>query len=92
MANAPIGFTLIMRIEMPNTAGAFGLLASAIGDAGGIVGAVDMRSVTKQFVVRDVTVTVPNDQVGDAVREAILKIEGVRLVSSSDSWPFSNRP
>ena len=85
MANVPIGFMLIMRIEMPNTAGAFGSLASAIGDAGGIVGAVDMRSVTKAHVVRDVTVTVSNERVGEAVTAAITRIEGVRLVSASDS-------
>lgn len=85
MANAPIGFTLIMRIEMPNTAGAFGSLASAIGDAGGIVGAVDMRSVTKAHVIRDVTVTVANEQVSEAVKTAIARIDGVRLVSASDS-------
>ena len=85
MANQPIGFTLIMRVEMPNTTGAFGLLASAIGDAGGIVGAVDMRSVTRQRITRDVTVTVPNDTVGNAVRGAIERLDGVRLVSASDS-------
>ena len=85
MANPAIGFTLIMRVEMPNTPGAFGVLASAIGDAGGIVGAVDMRSVAKGHAVRDVTVTVPNESVGNAVRAAIGRCEGTRLVSASDS-------
>jgi len=85
MANPAIGFTLIMRVEMPNTPGAFGVLASAIGDAGGIVGAVDMRAVAKGHAVRDVTVTVPNESVGNAVRAAIGRCEGTRLVSASDS-------
>ena len=33
-----------MRIDMPNEPGAFGLLANAIGDAGGAIGAVDMHT------------------------------------------------
>jgi malate dehydrogenase (oxaloacetate-decarboxylating) len=74
-----------MRIEMPATAGAFAQLANAIGDAGGVVAAVDMRSVTKAHVVRDVTVNVSSDVIGDAVRRAVEAIEGVRVQSISDA-------
>ncbi|MGH7706974.1 MAG: NAD-dependent malic enzyme [Vulcanimicrobiaceae bacterium] len=85
MATPNIGFTLIMRLEMPNTPGAFGKLASVIGDAGGIVGAIDMHSVSKSTVTRDVTVTVPSDAVGGAVRAAVAGLDALRVVSVSDS-------
>lgn len=85
MAAPAIGFTLIMRLEMPNTPRAFGTLASAIGDAGGVIAAVDMRAVTKTQIVRDVTVTVPSDQIGDAVRHAVEALDGFRVVSVSDN-------
>ncbi|MBV9277998.1 MAG: NAD-dependent malic enzyme [Candidatus Eremiobacteraeota bacterium] len=84
-ATAPIGFTVIMRLEMPNEAGSFGMLASAIGDAGGIIGAVDMGSVSRSVVVRDVTITVPSEATAEAVRRAVEKIEGVKVVFVSDS-------
>ncbi|MBV8490299.1 MAG: NAD-dependent malic enzyme [Candidatus Eremiobacteraeota bacterium] len=74
-----------MRIEMPNHPGAFGTLANAIADAGGTVGAVDMHAATKARVVRDVTIHVPSDQVGNEVRGAIEAIDGARIVSASDS-------
>lgn len=74
-----------MRLEMPSSPGAFGALASAIGDVGGSIGAVDMHSVTKQAVMRDVTVTVPSDAVAIAVRTAVERLEGVRVISVSDS-------
>ncbi|MBC5829694.1 MAG: NAD-dependent malic enzyme [Candidatus Eremiobacteraeota bacterium] len=74
-----------MRLEMPNSPGAFGNLASAIGDAGGVIGAVDMRSVSKTYVVRDVTVTVSSDFIADQVRKAVENLEGVRIISVSDS-------
>jgi malate dehydrogenase (oxaloacetate-decarboxylating) len=85
MATPAIGFTLIMRLETPNSPGAFASLAAAIGDAGGTVAAVDMRSVTKVRIVRDVTVTVGSDQIAEAVRAAVERIDGVRIVSTSDS-------
>ncbi|MBV9402706.1 MAG: NAD-dependent malic enzyme [Candidatus Eremiobacteraeota bacterium] len=84
-ATAPIGFTVIMRLEMPNEPGSFGMLASAIGDAGGIIGAVDMGSVSRSVVVRDVTITVPSEATAEAVRRAVEKIEGVKVVFVSDS-------
>ncbi len=85
MPNAAISFTLIMRIEMPNEPGAFGTLANAVGDAGGTIAAVDMHTVTKSRVVRDVTINVPSDAVATQVRAAIGGIEGARIVSVSDS-------
>ena len=85
MPSTPIGFTLIVRVETPNGPGAFSALASAIGDAGGTIGAVDVRSVTRSTVTRDVTVTVPSEQVSNAVRAAIERLDRARVISASDS-------
>ena len=68
-----------MRVEMPNENGAFGTLANAIGDAGGQVAAVDMRSVTRARVVRDVTINVSSDVIAAEVRRAVERLEGVRV-------------
>ena len=80
-----IGTSLIVRIEAPNSPGAFGVLAAAIGDAGGLISAVDTHSVGKENVVRDVTITVASEAVGAAVRTAIERDGGARIVSVSDS-------
>jgi malate dehydrogenase (oxaloacetate-decarboxylating) len=85
MSEVPISFTLIMRIEMPNENGAFGVLASVIGDAGGQIEAVDMRSVTRVHAVRDVTINVSSDVIGNEVRRAVERLDGVRVISVSDS-------
>src|ERR1700724_3379204 len=85
MASPAIGYTLIMRLETPSGPGSFGKLAAAIGDAGGIIGAVDMRSVGRAQLTRDVSVTVPSDAVAGAVRAAVERLDDVRLVSVSDS-------
>ncbi len=85
MAAPAIGTSLIVRIETPNSPGAFGILASAIGDAGGIVSAVDTHSVNKHSVVRDVAITVPSEAAGEAVRSAIERVGGSHVISLSDS-------
>ena len=85
MAPSAISFTLIMRIEMPKENGAFGRLANAIGDAGGEITAVDMRSITRSRIVRDVTINVGSDIVGNAVRHAVEALDGVHILSVSDS-------
>ncbi|MHB8194842.1 MAG: malic enzyme-like NAD(P)-binding protein, partial [Vulcanimicrobiaceae bacterium] len=85
MSQVAISFTLVMRVETPNTAGAFAQLATAIGEAGGVIAAVDMRSVTKTRTVRDLTVNVSSDAIGDAVRRAVESVEHARVISASDA-------
>jgi len=85
MSPPSISFTLVMRIEMPKENGVFGMLATAIGDAGGEIVAVDMRSVSRSRVVRDVTINVSSDTIGNEVRRAIESLDGVRVISASDS-------
>jgi malate dehydrogenase (oxaloacetate-decarboxylating) len=84
MAQAAISYTLVMRIEMPKENGAFGKLANAIGDAGGEISAVDMRSA-KAHVVRDVTINVTSDLIAEEVRRAVESLDGVRIISISDA-------
>jgi malate dehydrogenase (oxaloacetate-decarboxylating) len=80
-----IGFTLIMRIEMPNTPGSFGLLANAIGDSGGVIVAVDMHSVARGRVVRDVTINVSSEAIAADVRRAVEQIDDAHVLTVSDS-------
>jgi malate dehydrogenase (oxaloacetate-decarboxylating) len=76
---------MILRVEMPNEPGAFGVLANAIGDAGGAIGAVDMHTVGRTRVVRDVTIGAPSEAVANDVRAAVEALEGARIVFASDS-------
>src|SRR5579863_10328054 len=80
-----IALTLIMRIDMPNEPGAFGMLANVIGDAGGTIGAVDMHSVAKGRVIRDVTVGIASETIANDLRRAIEAIDGARIIFANDS-------
>ena len=75
MASPAIGTSLIIRVETQNSPNAFASLASAIGDAGGSVSAVDTHTVGRTTTVRDVTINVASDAVGAAVQAAIEAIQ-----------------
>jgi len=85
MVQTAISLTMVLRIDMPNEPGAFGILANTIGDAGGAIGAVDMHSVGRTRVVRDVTIGVPSDAAANEVRAAVEAIDGARIIFASDS-------
>src|SRR5579871_302764 len=85
IAQPAISLTMVLRIEMPNEPGAFGVLANAIGDAGGSIGAVDMHTVGRARIVRDVTIGAASEAVANEVRRAVEAIEGARIIFSSDS-------
>jgi malate dehydrogenase (oxaloacetate-decarboxylating) len=80
-----ISLTMVLRIDMPNEPGAFGVLANAIGDAGGAIGAVDMHTVGRTRIVRDVTIGVPSESAANDVRAAVEAIDGARIIFASDS-------
>ncbi|MGA8097210.1 MAG: hypothetical protein WB810_00980, partial [Candidatus Cybelea sp.] len=80
-----ISLTMVLRIDMPNEPGAFGVLANAIGDAGGAISAVDMHSVARTRIVRDVSIGAPSEAVANEVRRAIEAIDGARIIFASDS-------
>ena len=84
-SSSGIGTSLIVRLETQNSPGAFASLAAAIGNAGGMVAAVDTRSAGKTTIVRDVTISVGSEEIGDSVRAAIEAQDGVRIISVSDS-------
>lgn len=85
MTQPAISLTLVLRIEMTNEPGAFGVLANAIGDAGGAIGAVDMHTIGRTKVVRDVTISAPSEAVANDVRAAIETIDGARVIFAADS-------
>ncbi|MHB8440769.1 MAG: ACT domain-containing protein, partial [Candidatus Tyrphobacter sp.] len=74
-----------MRVDLPNSPGAFGMLANAVGDAGGVIVAVDMHGVTKGRVVRDVTINVSSDVIAAEVRRVVEGLPDAHVVSVSDS-------
>src|ERR671927_213592 len=77
-------YGLTMRVRLPQRPGSFGRVASAIGETGAILGAIDLVRVEGGNVVRDVTVACADVGHGERVVEAIRALDGVSVDSVSD--------
>jgi len=77
-------YTITMRLEILNKPGMFAKVANVIGKKKGNLGAIDIVSVQKNTLVRDVTVYARDEKHGQAIIDSVKKIEGIKLVSVSD--------
>ncbi|MDD5544223.1 MAG: ACT domain-containing protein [Acidobacteriia bacterium] len=76
--------SITVRVRMKNRPGMLGRLTSAIGRAGGDIGAVDLVEVTSDSIVRDITINVRDEKHGDQIVSTIHKLKDVTLVNVSD--------
>ena len=77
-------FSAVLRVRLEDTPGSFGRLAAAIGDAGGLLDAIDLVRVEGGEKVRDVTVLADNADHMDAIADAVRSVDGVSLEHVSD--------
>jgi malate dehydrogenase (oxaloacetate-decarboxylating) len=77
-------FSAAIRVRIENTPGAFARLAAAIGEAGGLLGAIDLVRVEGSTKVRDVNVLADDDLHLDAIVGAVRSVDGVEVVHVSD--------
>ena len=67
-----------------NRAGSLGRLTTAIGRAGGDIGAIDIVSVSAGFLTRDITVNASSSRHEEEIVAAIRSVEGIEVINVSD--------
>jgi malate dehydrogenase (oxaloacetate-decarboxylating) len=77
-------YSLTLRVKLSSRAGTLGQLATAIGLAGGDIGAIDIVSVTNDFIIRDVTVNTGSSEHEEKIVEAVNGIDGIEVIHVSD--------
>jgi len=78
------GYSIIIRLEIVSKPGMLGKVTSAIGRAGGDIGAVDIIGFKKNITIRDIIVSVVDVPMGQRVVEQVRQIKGVNVVSVTD--------
>ena len=73
-----------MRVELIDAPGMLGRLATAIGDAGGNIAALDICEVRGTNIVRDVTVFAVDEGHVHRIRTSIEALDGLRVESVRD--------
>ena len=77
-------YSLIVRVEIVNRPGMLGKVTSAIGKAGGDIGAIDLVEVGKSTVTRDISFKASDEKHGEQVVDKIRGAGGVRVINVSD--------
>ncbi|MCA1831077.1 MAG: NAD-dependent malic enzyme [Actinobacteria bacterium] len=78
------GYTLTLRVNLENIPGTLGRLTTAIGRAGGDLGAVDLVEHRGKVVVRDLTVKCRDEGHGQAIVRAAQEVRGVEVRQVTD--------
>jgi malate dehydrogenase (oxaloacetate-decarboxylating) len=77
-------YSLTLRVRLSSRAGTLGEVTTAIGKAGGDIGAIDIVSVARDHIIRDITVNTVSSEHEDAIVAAVEAIEGIEVLQVSD--------
>ncbi len=77
-------YSLTLRVEIDHQPGMLGKVASAIGEAGGTIGAIDLVQVEARHTVRDITVDTADASDWPHLAEAVNAISGARVLDATD--------
>ena len=79
VVHASASYSITMRVRLPERAGAFGQVATAIGSTGANLGAIDLVRVEGATKLRDITVACADAVHSDSVVAAVREVEGVTV-------------
>ena len=77
-------YSLTLRVKIHNKPGKLGEITTAIGKAGGDIEGIDIVSVGKDFLIRDITVNAYSETHDKQIIESLQNIDGVEVVNVSD--------
>src|SRR5262245_36802012 len=77
-------YSLTVRLDIKNRPGMLGRVASAIGEAGGDIGAVDLVESHRDRIVRDITIKARDSDHGQEIVNRLRRLSGTRVTNVSD--------
>ncbi|MBX3283091.1 MAG: NAD-dependent malic enzyme [Acidobacteria bacterium] len=87
MSNTPTpnaSYSLTLRVRIHNLPGKLGEITTAIGKAGGDIEGIDIVSVGKDFLIRDITVNAASETHDEEIVNSLDHIDGVEVINISD--------
>jgi malate dehydrogenase (oxaloacetate-decarboxylating) len=77
-------YSMTLRVEFPHAAGSLGRILTAIGNEGGLVGAVDIVRMGETRTTRDITVNARDSEHGHGIVRVVESLDDVRVINTSD--------
>ncbi len=87
MSNKPTpnaSYSVTLRVKIQNQPGKLGEITTAIGKAAGDIEGIDIVSVGKDFLIRDITVNAASEKHDEEIVQSLQNIDGVEVVNISD--------
>jgi malate dehydrogenase (oxaloacetate-decarboxylating) len=79
-----VSHSFTMRVRIINKPGMLAKVLGAIAKLKGDPGAIDVVSATREFKVRDITVSAYDERHAQAMIEAVRRIQGIEVINVSD--------
>jgi malate dehydrogenase (oxaloacetate-decarboxylating) len=77
-------YSVTLRVEFPHRPGSLGKILTAVGDVGGIVGAVDIVRIGEERSIRDITVNARDPEHARRIADTIEALPEVQVTDFSD--------
>jgi malate dehydrogenase (oxaloacetate-decarboxylating) len=77
-------FSLTIRVEIADRPGMLGRVTTAIGEAGGTIGPLDLVAVEDGRTVRDITALCSDEAGWGPITDAIDRVDGARVLDTTD--------
>src|SRR5437588_781264 len=77
-------YSLTLRVQIDHRPGMLGKVASAIGDAGGTIGAVDLVQIEGDHMIRDITVETADSSDWPRLTDAVNAVPGATVLDTID--------
>jgi len=84
MSTPNAAYSVRLQVELDNKPGAFALVASAVGGAGGVLGAVDIVGSTAERMTRQITVDASDEAHAQRICDAVRRLDSVILHEADD--------
>jgi malate dehydrogenase (oxaloacetate-decarboxylating) len=77
-------YSLTLRVRIDHKPGMLGRVTTAIGEAGGTIGSIDLISLEDGHVLRDITVDTSGAEHGAEVVAAVGAVDGAEVIDTTD--------
>jgi malate dehydrogenase (oxaloacetate-decarboxylating) len=84
MPSVSAQYSIVLRVKIDHRPGMLGLVATAIGEAGGSIGSVDLVAIEDGHTLRDITIETAGEEHAASIGDAVNEVDGARLVEITD--------
>src|SRR3954452_6658213 len=84
MPSVSAQYSIVLRVEIDHRPGMLGLVATAIGEAGGSIGSVDLVAIEGGHTLRDITIETAGEEHAAKIGEAVDEVDGAKLIEITD--------